>query len=433
MVPARRAAALASLLLGVSLAAVHFSVGSHLQLAYVSPLRGAEPKAFTRFSCELNASSPLVQADLDEALQRAGCVRGRGRGEGRTKARRRRDRKGKGRQQKGGRGSGKEKKKAEHPRGVGKRAGHAWGLGPDAYRRHDSDSSDAKGTKSLVFIKTPKTGGSTVAGVVRRIGDRFNLSGTRDSAWIRSEPGVWAAHTPYAKLHGRIADLAQPPFLLTWVRHPVQRCLSSFYYRLSKDNPLGARNYSDDDILDFVRGPQCTARLKRYLGMPEDTSAEAIAKRYDFIGTTERFEESLLLLKDKLPMPVALGDILYLASKDSSRRKGLVPNKGYAEQSPRVREFFDSEQFTQSNAVDFALWRVANTLLDRQITAVGRAKLAREIAEYKRMLRVADARCYAENMQHGSVHDCYFNDNGCGIACLDRVARETRVLQNPPP
>ena len=71
--------------------------------------------------------------------------------------------------------------------------------------------------------------------------------------------------------------------------------------------------------------------------------------------------------------------------------------------------------------VDFALWHVANTMLDRQNIVVGSA-LDGELAEYKRMMRDATLRTCSMNIATD------LRDNGCGIACLVRVANETRVL-----
>jgi hypothetical protein len=299
---------------------------------------------------------------------------------------------------------------------------------------------------SLVCIKPVKTGGSTVSGVVRRIGDRFNLSGTRSQEWIRSEPGLWASHIShmafYNHLHSRIAELSGPRFLLTWVRHPIDRCLSHFYWDLSKgrlkDTPSVPRsrnpwNYTDEDILRFSRNDSyyghCRKHMENYLGMPGDVSAETILKRYNFIGTTERFAESMILLMDKLPIQVNLGDILYLVSKNSSRSNDLVRTKRYAEQSQRVRDFFDSKEFREVNAIDFELWHTANKMLDRQGRAFGRERLERETAEYQHLLAEADAKCYVANMQ-SAKRDCYSEDCGCGISCLNSVAAQKQAISS---
>ena len=157
--------------------------------------------------------------------------------------------------------------------------------------------------------------------------------------------------------------------------------------------------------------------------MPGDVSADAILKRYDFIGTTERFTESVILLKHKLPlpMPVSLGDILYLSSKNSSKNSLLLRTKPYAQQSQRVRNFFDSKAFRDVNSIDFALWHAANQMLDRQGSAFGRGRLEQEAAEYQRLLAEADDKCYVANM-YDVNRDCLLEDEACGISCLNRIA-----------
>ena len=68
-----------------------------------------------------------------------------------------------------------------------------------------------------------------VGGVIRRIGERYRMSGTRGYSWIPSEPGIWAGHGTYQKKRAAIRKLQGPVFLMSWVRHPVDRCLSSYY------------------------------------------------------------------------------------------------------------------------------------------------------------------------------------------------------------
>jgi len=189
-------------------------------------------------------------------------------------------------------------------------------------------------------------------------------------------------------------------FPLTWVRHPVHRCLSAFNWFAVTTQGNEA---TDDNLIKFAN-EECRDYVAKYLGMPEDMSAETIAKRYDFIGTTERFEESMLLLQEKLPMPVALKDMLCIKCKDSLQNRTmflrlqskigiLKPYTSYAKQSPRVRDFFESEQFNKSNAVDFALWHAANEMLDRQRSAFGHARIELETAKYKQLLAEADTEC----------------------------------------
>jgi len=98
---------------------------------------------------------------------------------------------------------------------------------------------------SLVFIKAIKVGGSTMAGVVRRIAAKFGMSGVQAKGqWIDSEPGVWANHGQYAKFPERLGELSGPKFVLAMMRNPLDRCLSAYYHLKSHGKPMTTNSSS---------------------------------------------------------------------------------------------------------------------------------------------------------------------------------------------
>ena len=248
--------------------------------------------------------------------------------------------------------------------------------------------------------------------------------------WIDSEPGVWANHGQYAKFPERLGELSGPKVVLAMMRNPLDRCLSAYYHLKSHGKP------NDDKLIKHLKS--CNNFGIKYLGLPGDTSVEQIMDRYDFIGTTERYAESVVLLRHALPMEVTLGDVLYLKAKDSSKTgmrdgKGrkITSNVPYSKQSQRVRDAVDKE-FKSNNERDYALWNAINARLDRLGEKVGKGKLAKELTSYKEMLAEAEGKCggFATNQT-----DCFFDDIGCGIKCLDsigggEVAQKVQGKQN---
>ena len=92
------------------------------------------------------------------------------------------------------------------------------------------DARDASKT-NLVLCKIPKIGGTTLAGVGRRIGESHGLSGTRSGDWITNEPGVWMDHMAMQDgLSAKINNLVEEKFVFTLVRAPVERMISNFQY-----------------------------------------------------------------------------------------------------------------------------------------------------------------------------------------------------------
>ena len=289
---------------------------------------------------------------------------------------------------------------------------------------------------SIVFVKFLKVGGSTISSIARRIARANGMQGwnqhiewkERPKTRVPIEPGVSADHGDYQEIQSTIDRLSGPYFLFTWVRDPIERCLSEYYhFRVSRSG----EKPTDDKIIEFLSSDACRNAAARCLGMPGDMSAETILGRYDMIGVTERFDESVLVLRRTLPMAVDMSDILYLKSKDSSA--GILDEFGarfhrhipYAEQSQRVRDFIDSK-LRPANTVDYAIWKSANDRLDRHIRVIGLEKMERERTEYKMLLAAARHKCqrYAD-----MVCDCIHTDIGCGKACLSRVGESVR--QNP--
>jgi len=75
----------------------------------------------------------------------------------------------------------------------------------------------------------------------------------------------------------------------------------------------------------------------------------------------------------------------------------------------------ESESFKKRNKLDLALHALAGAELDRR-WAANRAELDKQLARFKAMRKEAEGLC------KGATQECYWNDNGCGYLCLDRIA-----------
>eukprot|EP00039_Didymoeca_costata_P013123 m.194807 g.194807 ORF g.194807 m.194807 type:complete len:297 (+) comp15682_c0_seq1:203-1093(+) len=273
-------------------------------------------------------------------------------------------------------------------------------------------SANCKFNKSILFEKLTKVGGSTFGGVVRRIGRKYNLSGIYDG-WLRKlshrtlppEPFVFANHGEVPKVKGQ-------QFKILLVRAPDERQISAFYHF-----SVSLKNISDseDEMLKNVKHMD-----NDYLCAMKEPTREKLEKEYDFIGITERFEESVLLLKYLLPN-LTVRDLLYINSKDSS--KVFTPNskevftphaKDVTGLPPKVREYFASEEFKSASKCQWEIWRIANQIMNEHIVKIQNFSL--ELLEFRRMIHKADRECYTTEW-----NDCFWKDNGCAIHCLDNL------------
>ena len=108
-----------------------------------------------------------------------------------------------------------------------------------------------------------------------------------------------------------------------------------------------------------------------------DVSVEEIISSYDFIGVTERMDESLVVLMILLDME--LTDILYLSSKRNgfaftSDKQGNLKCIEVArkQESKAMEAYFKSTHWEATNEEDILLFQAANESLDRTIEALGR-------------------------------------------------------------
>ncbi len=185
-------------------------------------------------------------------------------------------------------------------------------------------------TAQWLFCHVPKTGGTTLenilakntplTGVLRINAPVLNNCPCCYTATGR-HPRLIMGHHP---LHGFIYQLlpAAPLFHFSLVRHPLARVVSWFnYLKTRTDHALYERirhmnldTFLRQDDLVEIRNGQCR-RFAGYLhlsGSPDDATLYKEARHvldtgFSFVGTTERFDESLLVLQKLLGLP----DIFY--------------------------------------------------------------------------------------------------------------------------
>lgn len=265
------------------------------------------------------------------------------------------------------------------------------------------DCIDPHGSKTqktpLVFIHIPKAGGSTLKEIIFRQyprGTALWISFQRPemveaflakSAGERAELNCLMGHFPY----GFHEALSAPVFLFTMLRDPVSRFLSEYQYLLTFDlggawlPPDGAmaslEAFLDYRIQTGAMDVQ-TAMISGYFPgvgvqppfdpMPEDALERAKANLRDhfgLVGVTERFDETMLLLKQRLGWSRGV----HYARRNTTSRKS----------SSRSVDPALLERIRQHTLNDAALVAYANELLD-QALAEQDASFAEELAALKR-------------------------------------------------
>jgi hypothetical protein len=197
--------------------------------------------------------------------------------------------------------------------------------------------------RQYLSVHIPKTAGVSVRNVLKEhFGPGFVLHYWEiTDAWGRVldqvPPDATCVHGHYqADLLARIFPRAE---LITWVRDPVERVISSYYHRLRDPDPqhpvcheLHTKKLT---LAEYAALPLVRNEMARFFGTkrPED---------FSFIGVVEDFEESLAALKQFLgicDVPV--------------RRDNVNPEKKteYYAFDPRIRR-----EIERYNEEDLALY-----------------------------------------------------------------------------
>jgi len=297
---------------------------------------------------------------------------------------------------------------------------------------------------NIVFVKPAKVGGSTVAGVVRRISAKRNILDFDKQLDLKTMTKVLCQRKKHfgrvvANHHTR-TDLQNAlhacdknrvqMFLLSWVREPLERCLSQYYHiyvsRMKEPPSLESK-------LEYCGGDgRFDDHFEEYLSLHDpQESAETTIRQFDYVGISNRFDESMLVLKHLLGL--SYSEILYLSAKNSSnpipsgkqdilKHNSIHRHLPLSEEPTEVQHLLSSEAWKEHNRFSLNFFTLANEKLDEHIAAIGNDVFAIKLAEYRSLLAKAHAEC---GTLSDPVHmECYLNDHGCGYKCLDAVAEK---------
>ncbi|MBU2502077.1 sulfotransferase family 2 domain-containing protein [bacterium] len=261
-----------------------------------------------------------------------------------------------------------------------------------------STPSRAGEQPTAVFIHVPKTGGSTINGIINRQYPRNRIVGVGFNHLASQER--FLAMSPQEKagvqcLRGHVAfgiqdALPGPYCLVTLLRDPVARFLSEYKHLAGRGSrvvtyPPEALASLEAHLEYRVASNSLnlqTAQISGYLSaniiegkrldpLPDDALARALAnlEAFDIPGVLDRFDECLLLMKRRLGWRKPVVSI----------RKNMAV-KGARKFTPSTQL---REEIARQAAPDLALYRRALELIDQRIAAEG-DDFAGELARLRR-------------------------------------------------
>jgi hypothetical protein len=163
----------------------------------------------------------------------------------------------------------------------------------------------------LISIHIPKTGGRSFHEVLKKVyGSSLDRRYEKEHFFpSKGVEGILGPDLPggIRGIHGhltiaQVMDIISRhrPRVITWVRNPVDRVISNYYYFMKRiregDTPEKQKKKSAYSLLDYASQPKRRNRMSWILEGLD-------LKDFFFIGIMERFEEDLKLLGSMMDWP----------------------------------------------------------------------------------------------------------------------------------
>jgi len=288
--------------------------------------------------------------------------------------------------------------------------------------------------EGLLFVKEMKTGSSTMAGVTIRIARnvaRRLYKGKYRLCKLRFD------HTSASKQdYGN--RIKEKSFLFTIIREPTSRAISQFFhFHVSREKVDPTDKNFKHHLLKFPYLDHYYLRdlsVKPFTPGKDDTiqAVNNILAEYDFIGITERLDESLVAIK--MILGLETNDLLYLRAKGNGGYDDAATVNRTCQYivpsfvSPGMKEFFSSsKKWKERTEGDLLLYNAADRSLDYTIDALGREEFHKNLVMFRKALALAEAVCTnvrfpcSESGELNNRTDCLWLDSGCGVHCLDKL------------
>jgi hypothetical protein len=290
-------------------------------------------------------------------------------------------------------------------------------------------------SQGFLYVKARKASSSTLAGVAIRVARRIAKTRKMDMCKTRFNHPM-ASKLAYGKRN------RQESFLWSVIREPSRRFMSEFFHFGFSRNFLQP---TDENIQKYMRQttPPIDNYYLRWLSVNEpfdaarhkpEAAVRDIIQEYDFLGVSERLDESLVALQ--MILNLTTSDILYLSAKvHGGWDDGVYKHQCFfitpTFVSTSMQEFFEnSEDWWAFSVGDDLLYRAVNASLDQTIATFDSSTFSRNVQRLRWALDKADEACRSqvvfpcsENGQYRPKNDCLIWDSACGMDCLDDVAR----------
>ena len=317
----------------------------------------------------------------------------------------------------------------------------------------------------FIYIKEMKTGSTTLAGVTARIARNVAQRQLLKQQQQQQSRTIMSNNTTNLSctcrfVHIRARKFANRnqtnSFLWSVVREPTSRLISKFYHfyigrgladtqgsksmfkKYAKADLSTFQKYvRDNEVYDYAyyfKSLSLRQHLNPYRSEMYTTFMDELLDRYNFLGISERMDESLVVLQ--LLLGLQTTDILYISTKTSGMYD-YYPQKQQCIyiQKPNItdemKEWLYSEEFENYMAPDILVYEAINKSLDLTIdNVIGRERFTKALQQFQYVQQnLVKKQCPTSKItfpctndgKHNPVNDCLQQDVACGYKCLDSI------------
>lgn len=287
-------------------------------------------------------------------------------------------------------------------------------------------------THGLLFIKPMKVGSSTATGINLRISK--NVAERQHANFSICENSYDHSQGEYF----RDRDIPNS-FLWSFVRHPTKRAVSWFFHfvvsrKKIKPTISSFKKYTAMQKNYYLKLHKLTDANWKWANKTDQyyqNIIDDILQDYNFIGVTERFDESLVVLQKLIGVP--MGDLLYFSAKVNGDYDDLCHRIQPTNVTAEMTAYLASEDWKNKIKWDEALYKAANVKLERTIEKLGRAGIEKNLATFQSAKKIVGERCQPRAKlpcdeigvkRNANETNCLFLDSACAYDCIDEVANE---------
>ena len=253
------------------------------------------------------------------------------------------------------------------------------GISLERRRKQDTDK-----VETLIFFHLNKAAGTTLRSILRRkfpFGARYTVHSLDELLAIPEEERKKIKYLEGHYIWGLHEHLSQRSTHITLLRNPVDRVISEYYYLLSRPdytslhNELTAKNvknlegyiregiwhawnYQTGSISGFSKGSVLPYGPLPLTLKDLEAAKTNLREHFLFFGLSERFDESMVLLKRTFGWGIK--DILYLRENVGQKRP---PKKDISRDAIKLIE--------DNNKLDLELYAFARQMFEEAISRQG--------------------------------------------------------------